>query len=92
MKRSVSESKMYTLKTIPLVSSQIQQLPDIITDGGVVTRAMRKSINTCQKIQQIILSCNNCRYILEINKYYSHFLFSVYEKKLIGMVPQEPVI
>ena len=73
-----------TSLTVPFISSQIQQLPDIITDGGVVTRAMWNSINTCQKIQQVIfisLVIRADKIILAINyyQYYSHFLFSIYE-------------
>ncbi len=36
---------------IPYISSQIQQLAYIGADGGVFTRAVWKSINTCKKIK-----------------------------------------
>lgn len=43
------------MSQVPFICSQIQQLPDIITDGGVVTRATWKSINTCEKIQSSLV-------------------------------------
>lgn len=46
------------MSQVPFICSQIQQLPDIITDGGVVTRATWKSINTCEKIQSSLLIAN----------------------------------
>jgi len=38
--------KQITVVALPNIGSIIQQLSDIVTYGGVVTRAMWKSINT----------------------------------------------